>query len=366
MESLVMTAHQLSLAAISVGTVAALVLVFTQGGNMEQPLAPAAARSPVAAELDSLGSATAWLNTEPLSTDGLRGHVVLVDFWTYTCINWLRTLPYVRAWADRYRDQGLVVIGVHTPEFGFEGNLDNVRRAAMDLNVGYPIAVDTDYAIWRGFNNNFWPALYLIDAQGRIRYSHFGEGEYEQSERKIQQVLAEAGAGGVPQDLVAVDPRGLEAAAAWGSLQSPETYVGYARTQGFASPGGAIRDQRRVYAIPSRLSLNQWAFSGDWTIGSQATTLHDAGGRIAYRFHARDLHLILGPAGPGTSVRFRVRIDGQSPGAAHGGDVDADGNGTVTEQRLYQLIRQPGPITDRQFEIEFLDGDVEAYCFTFG
>lgn len=317
-------------------------------------------------ELSSLGSATRWLSSPPLTAARLRGKVVLIDFWTYTCINWLRTLPYVRAWAEKYRDQGLVVIGVHTPEFPFEKNLENVRRAAKDMRVDYPIAIDNDYAIWRAFQNDYWPALYLVDVQGRIRYHHFGEGEYEQSERSIQRLLAEAGIGGIGRELVSVHARGVEAAADWGSLESTENYVGYERTENFASPGGAVRDRRRVYAAPARLRLNHWGLSGDWTVQKLALVLNRANGRIAYRFHARDLHLVMGPAARGTSVRFRVRIDGQPPDAARGVDVDDQGNGTVTEQRLYQLIRQPEPISDRLFEIEFDDSGVEAFAFTFG
>jgi thiol-disulfide isomerase/thioredoxin len=316
--------------------------------------------------LPSLGGATEWLNSPALTAAGLRGKVVLIDVWTYTCINWLRTLPYVRAWAEKYKNQGLVVIGVHTPEFEFEKNVDNVRRAAKDMKVNYPIAIDSNYAIWRALNNQYWPALYFVDAQGRIRHHHFGEGEYEQSERIIQQLLAEAGVAGIGNELVSVDARGAEAPADWGSLKSPENYVGYERTENFASPGGAVLDKRRVYAAPAQLNLNHWALSGDWTVGKQATLLNKANGRIAYRFHARDLHLVMGPAARGTSVRFRVLIDGKPPGAAHGIDVDDQGNGTVSEQRLYQLIRQAKPIADRQFEIEFLDSGVEAFAFTFG
>jgi len=298
--------------------------------------------------------ATAWLNSPALSTAGLRGKVVLVDFGTYTCINWLRTLPHIRAWAEKYKDQGLVVIGVHTPEFEFEKNMDNVRRAVKDLGLAYPIAVDNDYAVWRAFANNAWPALYLIDAQGRVRYSHLGEGEYERSEKMIQQLLAEAGAAGVPRDLVSVEGRGVEAAADWASLRSPEAYL------------GAERAENRVSAAAARLRLNQWTASGDWTQKKQAIALQKANGRIALRFHARDLHLVMGPVVSGNTIRFRVLIDGKPPGAAHGGDIDAQGNGTLTEQRMYQLIRQPGPIADRTFEIEFLDPGAEAFAFTFG
>jgi len=316
--------------------------------------------------MPSLGGATGWLNSPPLTAASLRGKVVLVEFWTYSCINWLRTLPYVRAWAEKYRNQGLVVIGVHTPEFEFEKNVDNIRWAAKDMRVNYPIAIDSDYAIWRAFRNNSWPALYFVDAKGQIRHQHSGEGEYEQSERTIQKLLTEAGAGGIGRELVSVDGRGAEAAADWGNLRSPETYVGYERTQNFSSPGGVLPEKRRVYAAPARLSLNHWALSDDWTVGKQATMLNKANGRIACRFHARDLHLVMGPAVRGYSVRFRILIDGQAPRAARGGDVDEQGNGKVTEQRLYQLIRQPKPIAARQFEIEFLDPGVGAYSFTFG
>jgi len=260
----------------------------------------------------------------------------------------------------------LVVISVHTPEFAFEQNIDNVRQAVQDLRIEHPIAIDNDYAIWTAFDNHYWPAFYFVDAQGHIRHHQFGEGDYEQSEMILQQLLAEAGIGDIGQELVSVEASGAEAAADWGSLRSPENYLGYERTENFASPGGAVLDERRVYAAPAHLSLNQWALSGDWTVERQATLLNQAGGRIAYRFHARDLHLVMGPAARGTSVRFRVRIDGQLPGAAHGSDVDDQGNGTVSEQRLYQLIRQPQPITDRLFEIEFLDSGVETFAFTFG
>jgi thiol-disulfide isomerase/thioredoxin len=317
-------------------------------------------------ELASLERANEWLNTPPLTASALRGKVVLVDFWTYTCVNWLRTLPYVRAWAEKYKDQGLVVIGVHSPEFSFEKNIMNVRWAVKALRVGYPVAVDSEHVIWRAFNNQYWPALYFIDAQGRVRHYHFGEGSYEQSEMVIQRLLAEAGAGGLSDDLVSTDARGLEVAADWSSLKSPENYIGYGRTENFASPGGAVRDAPRAYALPARLRLNDWALSGDWTMKSEAVMLNKANGRITYRFHARDLNLVMGPAAPGTSLQFRVLIDGQPPGAARGTDVDEQGNGTVAEQRLYQLIRQPRPIADRQFEIEFLGSGVEAFAFTFG
>jgi thiol-disulfide isomerase/thioredoxin len=315
--------------------------------------------------LPSLARATGWLNSQPLTAADLRGKVVLIDFWTFTCINWRRSLPHVRAWAERYKDQGLVVIGVHAPEFAVERDVGNVRRAAKEIKVDYPIALDNDFSVWQAFDNQYWPALYIIDAQGRIRHHQFGEGGYEESERVIRQLLEEAGHERLGR-LATVDARGAEAEADWGDLKSPENYVGYEKTENFASPGGAALGQRRVYAIPARLRLNHWALSGDWSFKKQAALLNKAGGRIAYRFHARDLHLVMGPAARETSVRFRVLIDGQPPGAAHGVDVDEQGNGTVTAPRLYQLIRQPGPIADRQFEIEFLDSDVEALAFTFG
>jgi thiol-disulfide isomerase/thioredoxin len=300
------------------------------------------------------GGATGWLNSAPLTAAELRGKVVLVDFWTYSCINWLRQLPYVRAWAEKYKDHGLVVIGVHTPEFEFEKNVDNVRRATNEMAITYPIALDNDYAVWRAFRNNAWPALYFVDAQGRVRHHYLGEGEYERSEKILQQLLAEAGATRVPRDLVSVEGRGVEAAADWASLKTPETYL------------GPERAENRVNTAPSRLRLNQWTVTGSWTPKRQAIVLSKANGRIAYRFHARDLHLVMGPSMPGAAVKFRVSIDGKPPGAAHGVDVDDQGNGTVSEQRMYQLIRQPQPIGDRTFEIEFLDPGVEAFAFTFG
>jgi thiol-disulfide isomerase/thioredoxin len=324
------------------------------------------ARIPHQSELASLERAREWLNSPPLSAAALRGKVVLIDFWTYTCINWLRTLPYVRAWAEKYREQGLVVIGVHAPEFAFEKNIYNVRWAVKEMRVDYPVAVDNDHVVWRAFRNQYWPALYFIDAQGRVRHHHFGEGAYEQSEMIIQALLAEAGVAGVSREPVSVQARGLEATADWSNLKSPENYVGYERTQNFTSPGGAVLDQPRVYVLPARLRLNDWALSGEWTVKTQAAVLNKPNGRIAYRFHARDLHLVMGPPAPGTPVRFRVLIDGRPPGPAHGIDVDEQGEGTVTEQRLYQLIRQPKPIADRQFEIEFLGPGVEAFAFTFG
>jgi len=324
-------------------------------------------RSSSASDLASLGGATAWLNSPPLTAADLQGKVVLVDFWTYTCINWLRTVPYVRAWAARYKEAGLVVIGVHTPEFSFEENVDNVRKAAKERGVTYPIAIDNDRAIWSGFGNHYWPALYFIDASGRVRDHHFGEGNYEESEMRIRQLLAAAGRGaGIDRQSVPFEALGPEVGADWSNLKSPETYVGHQKAENFASPGGAAVNSRHLYAVPPRLRLNQWALSGEWTLQAEAAVLNTAGGRIGYRFHARDLHLIMGPAAHRGAVRFRVFIDGQPASAGHGSDVDDQGHGTVTEQRLYQLVRQSGPIADRQFEIEFLDSGVEAFAFTFG
>ena len=330
------------------------------------PSTSAAVQPPGAGALASLGRTTGWLNSPPLTAAGLRGSVVAVDFWTYTCINWLRTLPYRRAWAQRYHHQGLVVLGVHTPEFDFEHDLDNVRRAVKDLGVDYPVAVDNDSAIWAAFDNHYWPALYLVDAQGQVRHHHVGEGDYQQSEMILQQLLTEAGADGIDPNPVTVQPAGVEAAADWDSLWSPENYLGYERSENFASPNGAVLGTRHGYAVPGRLRLNHWALGGDWTVGRHAVVLHQAGGRIADRFHARDLNLVMAPPAPGRPVRFRVGLDSQPPGPAHGSDVDDQGNGALTQPRLYQLVRQPGPITDHTFEITFLDPGVQAYAFTFG
>ncbi|HEV8190218.1 MAG TPA: redoxin family protein [Ktedonobacterales bacterium] len=316
--------------------------------------------------MPSLEGATAWLNTPALTLPGLRGQVVLVNFWTYTCINWLRTLPYVRAWAEKYRDQGLVVIGAHTPEFGFEHNLENVRRAVAELRVAYAVAVDSDYAIWEAFNNHYWPALYFVDAHGRIRQQQFGEGEYEAAEQTIQQLLTEAGATHVSQDFVAPEARGVEVAAEWGQVGSGETYVGYARAESFASPEGLNPGARQLYTAPADLRRNAWAFAGEWTVEDQPATANTPNARLAFRFHARDLHLVMGPAARNAPVPFRVTLDGAAPGEAHGGDVDAQGNGTLHEQRLYQLIRQSGHITDRRFEIAFPEAGAQAFAFTFG
>jgi thiol-disulfide isomerase/thioredoxin len=333
--------------------------------SWQQPLHPMKS-SAVANELSALGSATAWINSPPLTAAALKGKVVLVQFWTFTCINWLRTVPYIRAWQQAYRDAGLVVIGVHTPEFSFEHNLENVRRAAGEMKVSYPIAVDSDYAIWRGFNNQYWPALYLVDGMGKIRYHQFGEGKYAESERKIQDLLTESGAHPASDRLSAVEGQGIEAAADWTDLQSSENYVGYERTEGFASPGGSAPGRRRSYTLPRELRLDQWALDGDWTVDKEAVTLNQPNGRIAYRFHGRDLHLVMGPPAGAHPVRFRVLLDGQPATRAHGSDVDAQGNGLATTQRLYQLVRQPTPIVDRVFQIEYLDPGVQAFSFTFG
>jgi thiol-disulfide isomerase/thioredoxin len=316
--------------------------------------------------LPSLEGATDWLNSPPLSTTALRGKVVVVDFWTYTCINWRRTLPYIRALAAKYRDHGLVVIGVHSPEFTFERDVNNVLSASREMGIEYPIAVDSDHRIWQAFGNQYWPALYIVDAQGRIRHHKFGEGDYAKTEAVIRQLLVESGASDLGPGLANVDARGVEVAADWRSLKSPETYLGSLRTENFASPGGAQVGQARLYSAPPRLNQNHWALSGYWTMGKESAALDSPGGRIAFQFHARDLHLVMGPVTPGASIRFRVLIDGQPPGRARGADVDGEGNGTISGQRLYQLIRQSKPITDRLFEIEFLDSGAQAFSFTFG
>ena len=329
-------------------------------------LAGDAAELPIEGRLAPFDGATGWLNTEPLTPDGLQGRVVLVDFWTYTCVNWLRTAPYRRAWAAKYANAGLTLVGVHTPEFGFERDLDNVVAQTRDLGVEYPVAIDSDYGVWRAFSNHFWPAIYLADAEGRIRYHHFGEGEYAMTEMVIQQLLVDAGASDVGQDLVSVDPRGLEVAADWGTLQSPETYLGYRQATGFASEGHAAFDQSGAFTAPSRLPLNHWALAGTWTVAGHAAASNEPGGRIAFQFHARDVNLVMGPVTAGADIPFRVSLDGQPVGRASGADVDADGGGILREQRTYQLVRQSGSIEDARFEIEFLAAGAEAYCFTFG
>jgi len=359
-----MKSHLLAAAAI-LGAATAMPVESPAADRMH-PMTSREAKLPVEGMLASLSGATAWLNSQPLMAEGLRGKVVLVDFWTYTCINWQRTQPYVRYWAEKYKDQGLVVIGVHTPEFVFERDVDNIRPALKRFRVEYPVAVDSNYGIWDAFGNHYWPAVYVADAKGNIRYHHFGEGEYERTEEVIQQLLREAGYPGKGNDAVKIDPRGSEVAADWENLRSGENYLGSDKAEGFASPGGPFVGKSRTYAAPGTLRLNQWALSGDWTVSPGAAALDKANGRVVYRFHARDVHLVMGPSARGSPVRFRVLLDGRPPGNAHGTDIDEQGYGTVTQQRLYQLIRQPGPVADRLFEIEFLDPGVEAYAFTFG
>ena len=307
-----------------------------------------------------------WLNTPPLRAPDLRGKVVLVNFWTYTCINSLRPLPYVRAWAAKYKDRGLVVVGVHTPEFGFERDIANVRRAVGELRVGYPVVLDSDYAIWRAFDNNAWPAFYFIGADGRVRRQILGEGGYDQSERLLQTLLAEARGAPVADAIVPVAGEGPQAAPDWPDIQSGETYVGYAKADGFASPGGLGRDEARVYRAPAGLSRNRWSLAGDWTVGEESAALTGPSGAVAYRFHARDLNLVMAPPPDGRSVRFRVRLDGADPGADHGFDTDAQGWGRLDEPRMYQLVRQSRAVADRTFEIEFSGSGARAYVFTFG
>lgn len=313
----------------------------------------------------SLHGAVEWLNSPPLTIEQLRGKVVLVDFWTYSCINCIRTTPFVRAWHEKYKDRGLVVIGVHAPEFAFEKKVDNVRQAISDFKIGYPVAVDNDYKIWRAFDNSYWPAHYLIDAKGQIRYHHFGEGNYRQTEQAIQDLLREAGSEMTASAPVSPDAKGAEASADLKDLRSGETYIGYERATSFASPESLRADAARDYSV-DKPSLNEWGLSGTWTVGAEQAVLDQPDGRIAYRFSARDLHLVLGPGASGKPVRFQVTIDGKAPGADHGADTDADGNGAVTSTRLYQLIRQSGDVQARNFEIRFLDPGVEAYAFTFG
>ena len=347
-----------------IGAAAATLGVARLGiiGSTLQQLACAAVTERDEGALPSLTGATQWLNSPPLTPAGLRGKVVLVDFWTYTCVNWLRTLPYVRAWDEKYRDQGLVVIGAHTPEFPFEKDIDNVRWAAKEMDVNYPIAVDSDYGVWRAFDNNYWPAAYVADVNGRIRFHHFGEGAYDDTERVIQRLLSDSGH--TPDNsLVKVNPRGLEVGADFGTLRSPESYLGYAKAEAFASD--TIQDKSHTYTVP-RLSLNQWGLTGNWTVKEGAAVLNEANGKIVYRFHARDVNLIMGVPPGSQPVHFTVNVDGKAPGDAHGTDVDAQGNGTAGRQRTYQLVREQSRITDREFEIQFDGPGVEGFCFTFG
>ncbi|MGV2101120.1 cytochrome c biogenesis protein DipZ [Rhizobium sp. 21-4511-3d] len=337
------------------------------GANTMMLAKPQAAADalPVEGKMPPLDGAIQWLNSPPLSAEALRGKVVLVDFWTYSCINCIRAIPYVKAWAEKYKDQGLVVIGVHAPEFAFEKNVDNVKKAIGDLGITYPVAIDNDYAIWRAFDNQYWPAHYFIDAEGRIRYHHFGEGEYDQSERVIQELLAEAGKLNVAGGIVDVKATGAEAASNQNDVQSPETYVGWQRSENFVDTKGTVNDAPHVYSA-AEPKLNEWGLTGNWTVGAENAGLNDKDGSIYYRFHARDLHLVLGPNADGKPIRFKVTVDGKPPGDSHGVDTDADGNGTVTGQRLYQLVREAGPVGDHTFEIHFLDPGVQAYAFTFG
>lgn len=321
---------------------------------------------PGPATLSDLSGATAWINSTPLTPEMLRGKVVLLDFWTYSCINCLRTLPYLKAWNAEYKDSGLVIVGVHTPEFPFEKDEANVRKAVHDLGVTYPVAMDNDYRIWRSFNNEYWPAHYFIDATGKVRYHDFGEGDYDQSEKWIRDLLEEANHKAIPESRSNVVGTGAEAPPDIDQAQSPETYVGYERAKSFASPGGLHEDNSALYQAPSKLSLNQWAFEGRWTDSGQIATAESSDARIVYRFHARDLHLVLGPAKNEVPVRFRVTIDGRAPGADHGVDTNAEGYGVIEGNRLYQLIRQQGAIQDRTFRIEFLSPAAEVYAFTFG
>ena len=341
-------------------------LLTTVGRGVPTNTAPADLNNlPVEGVMPPLTGATTWINSPPLTREQLRGKVVVVDFWTYSCINCLRALPYVRAWAEKYKDQGLVVIGVHTPEFAFEKSEANVREAVARLGVAYPVAMDNDFAVWRAFKNQYWPAHYFIDAQGRIRHHHFGEGDYDGSERVIQQLLKEAGAADVASDLVQVQAQGAEAAADMAQLASPETYVGYARAENFRSPGGFARDAVKTYG-PAALQLNDWSLAGSWRVTREHAALTAPGGRLAFRFKARDLHLVMGPGQGDAGLRFRVRIDGAAPGSDAGSDIDAQGLGRIDRQRLYQLVRQSGPVGERTFEIEFLDPGVQVFAFTFG
>ncbi len=318
------------------------------------------------APLYGLTGATGWINSKPLTAKQLKGQVVLVDFWTYSCINCLRSLPYIEAWAEKYKDSGLVVIGVHTPEFDFEKQLPNVQRAVRKFGITYPIALDSDHAIWDAFHNEYWPAHYFLDGNGKIRFAHFGEGDYDRSEAWIQELLKERNAKAMPGGEVSVEGQGVEAASDTSDDRSPETYIGFGRAEHFASPGGFLMGMEKNYAAPAHPTLNEWGFEGKWVDNMQRAVLASAGGKIVFHFQARDLHLVLGPTEHGKPVRFRVTIDGQAPGENHGVDTDAEGNGVVTEHRLYQLIRQKGAVTDHVFTIEFEDPGVQAFSFTFG
>jgi len=321
---------------------------------------------PIEGDFPPLTGAVSWLNSAPLTSEALRGKVVLIDFWTYSCINCLRALPYVTSWYARYKKHGLVVLGIHSPEFAFEKSESNVKRAVRDLAITYPVALDNNYAIWQSFNNKYWPAHYFIDATGRIRGHHFGEGNYDESELLIRQLLSEAGAHDLPPAVSDIRKEGVQASADEKEVSSPETYIGYDRAEHFASPGDFGRGQSKSYVAPDTLKLNQWALSGSWQAEPDKAVLLSAGGKITFRFHARDLHLVLGPGIDGKAVRFRVTLDGKEPGPNHGVDIDSSGAGVAREHRLYQLLRQSDGVRDRTFTIEFLDGGIQAYSFTFG
>jgi len=321
---------------------------------------------PVGGSMPSFSGASGWLNSAPLEAANLRGKVVLVNFWTYSCINWRRTLPYISAWSQKYNQHGLVVIGVHSPEFQFEKDIENVSQAARSMMIQYPIAVDSNLSIWHAFNNEYWPALYLVDAKGRFRHHKFGEGDFDKSEYAIQQLLVENGATGFDRGLASVVASGAELSADWRDLRSGENYLGFERTENFASHGGAVADKRHLYTTPSELKLNHWALAGEWIARKESIVLGGGNGRIAYQFQARDLHLVMGSSERGRKVRFRVYLDGQVPESAQGVDVDAQGFGILEGPRMYQLVRQQGNITARRFEIEFLDPGADAYSFTFG
>jgi thiol-disulfide isomerase/thioredoxin len=352
--------HRAVMVSLFIGVATIMIL------HSQRPVA-ATANVPLADEgpMPELGGAVAWLNTPPSSRQSLRGKVVLVNFWTYSCINSLRELPYIKSWAAKYKDAGLVVIGVHAPEFGFEKERANVENAVRELNITFSVPIDSDHRIWGAFGNEYWPADYFIDAQGRIRYHHFGEGEYDQSEHVMQELLRQSGAAGIATDTVRASGDGAEAPPS-GDVQSPETYLGYARAEAFASPQPVAQDAPGIYRLPPKLSLNQWGLGGSWIIGAESATLQEAGGKITFRFHSRDLHMVLSPAGGGKPVRFKVLLDGVAVGEDHGVDSDAKGAGEITEPRMYQLIRQKGAIRDRTFEVEFFDPGVRAFSFTFG
>lgn len=336
------------------------------GGNAMMSSAAASSTADAEDQLPSLAGATAWINSAPLTPESLRGKVVVVDFWTYSCINCLRSLPYVKAWSEKYKDYGLVVLGVHAPEFAFEKDLNNVQRAVKEMKIAYPVALDNNFSIWQAFNNRYWPAHYFIDAQGRIRDHHFGEGDYAESEATIRQLLTEAGAKNLPSAGAEIEASGVQAAADSNHVQSPETYLGYERADNFAATPALQQDQSAAYQLPAALTRNQWGLAGKWRVDPEKATLAGGPGKIAFRFYARDLHLVIGPGADGKPLKFRVTLDGQAPLQSHGADVDEQGNGVVREQRLYQLIRQAGAVGEHTFAIEFPDGGAQAFAFTFG